>query len=445
MRNFNWSSELGQKIVTMVSELKEEGKAWDEIVEIVNDEFDLQWHLEKIRKGYRMHGSSTSPSPGLSDALETEASIYDEDFEVETEESIMTQIEKLRKSRQNLMDQNRVLRAMFRERDRVESTSKVLLQHILKSQKARDPLPFKQYEYNNSDVKRVGIVQFSDWHLVESVLDIDTKGKNKYDFSIAAKRMQKYAYRIKEIFKTMGITDIAIAFTGDQFNSNRRKTEIIRNLKALSEGFVIGTDLVSQFVADLAMNFYIEIFSVFGNESRLDDDIQAIDFHNNFDFLLHHFLESKLRDFENIYFHEIEPDHELYTEINGARILFMHGHVKKKAHDIIVKYTKMNKIVDMIIRGHNHNLMLSESLSQSGSGVGDSAYNFQMLQAVARASQNIYVVTNDNSEIDIQPMPIDLQKYSRFDGYNIPRDANDHSVRTARLKGRSRTVVRVVI
>jgi len=277
------------------------------------------------------------------------------------------------------------------------------------------------------------------------VLDIDTKGKNKYDFSIAAKRMQKYAYRIKEIFKTMGITDIAIAFTGDQFNSNRRKTEIIRNLKALSEGFVIGTDLVSQFVADLAMNFYIEIFSVFGNESRLDDDIQAIDFHNNFDFLLHHFLESKLRDFENIYFHEIEPDHELYTEINGARILFMHGHVKKKAHDIIVKYTKMNKIVDMIIRGHNHNLMLSESLSQSGSGVGDSAYNFQMLQAVARASQNIYVVTNDNSEIDIQPMPIDLQKYSRFDGYNIPRDANDHSVRTARLKGRSRTVVRVVI
>lgn len=69
---FNWKSELGKEIVAMVDSLREEGmRDWHKIAYRVNDRFDIDFHPQKIRKGWRMHGTHNM-STGLVDSVSRE-------------------------------------------------------------------------------------------------------------------------------------------------------------------------------------------------------------------------------------------------------------------------------------------------------------------------------------------------------------------------------------
>jgi len=374
-----------------------------------------------------------------------EPTLFDSDVDDMTKEELKLALIKLRRSRQRLMDQNRILRKMFREQDRVINATEDLLKQILVSVKSREPVSFQPVQSSPDNVKRVGIVQLTDLHLNEAVLLRDTKGKNEFNFHVASKRLQKFADRIRLLFMPLGIDSIVLAMTGDMFNSNRRKDEILRNLYAISEGFLIGADIVGSFVQDLAQSFNVEVISVFGNESRLDEEIQSVDFHNNLDYLLHFYLQKLLINQENVAFHEVVTDHELLTNINGANILFWHGHNRISIDKQILKYNKMGKIVHYVITGHKHHLYLNDDQAQSGSLVGDNAYNFHRIGTVSRASQIMYIVENASEHPCITPIPVDLQETHGFSGYPVPDNAESYSLRTAVTKGEGQTILRIVI
>lgn len=351
---------------------------------------------------------------------------------------------KLRKSRQNLMDQNRILRKMFRERDRVENTTEQLLSKIYEALPRYPARSVKLPEVPNNE--RVLIVQLTDLHLNEAVLPEDTKGFNEYNFEIAARRLRKYACRIREFTKAFNIQNVVVAITGDIFNSNRRKDEIIRNIHALSEGFLVGAHIIAQFLQDLSEHHNLEVFTVFGNESRIDEDIQNINFHHNFDYLLPHFLARMLENQSNIYFHEPNPGHEEVVNINGANILMWHGHNKSNIDKQILKYAKKGIIIHYVIRGHFHNLMIRDTVSQSASLVGDNAYNFYRLHAVGRAAQNIIMIERNNEWPEITPIPIDLQNVDNVkEGYFVPEHADLFGMRAASRKGEYTTILRIVV
>jgi hypothetical protein len=197
---------------------------------------------------------------------------------------------------------------------------------------------------------------------------------------------------------------------------------------------------------DLAQNFEIEVISVFGNESRMDEEIQSIDFHNNFDFLLHHYLSKVLSKQENVIFHQAVTDHELLTEINGANVLFWHGHNRISIDRQILKYNKMNKVVHFVIAGHRHHLHLKEEFGQSSSLVGDNAYNFHRLGMVARASQNIYIIENNGGPRPaIMPVPIDLQYANDYPGYPVPEKALNYGMASESGKYDGQTILKIVI
>jgi len=390
--------------------------------------------------------SSSDYDDEFDDVCDDEPTLYDSDVDEMSIEEMKAALIKLRRSRQRLMDQNRILRKMFREQDRVINATEDLLKQILTLIKGRKPVPFTPTRNKLEDnVRRIGIVQLSDLHLNEAVFLQDTKGKNEFNFHIASRRLQKYADRIRLLFMPLGIDSIVLAMTGDMFNSNRRKDEILRNLYALSEGFLIGADIIGSFMQDLAQSFNIEVISVFGNESRLDEEVQSIDFHNNFDYLLHYYLQKLLSEQENVMFHEAVTDHELLTNINGANILFWHGHNRISIDKQILKYNKMGKIVHYVITGHFHHLYVKEEHAQSGSLVGDNAYNFHRLGSVARASQTMYIVENDQKWPSITPIPVDLQETHGYPGYPVPENAEQYSLRKAPMKGDGQTILRIVI
>ncbi|MGD9697448.1 hypothetical protein [Acinetobacter sp.] len=369
---------------------------------------------------------------------------YDDKFD---KNHSIPEVVSLRRSRQNLMDQNRILRKMFREQDRVINATNALLKDLLDAAKRREAVPFAAHTIDDDGVTRAGLIQLADLHLNEAVLSVDTKGKNTFDFHIASKRLQKYAYRLKTILRAYGVTKVVLALTGDMFNSNRRKDEILRNLKALAEGFLIGADIIASFIQDLAQDFEIEIISVFGNESRLDEEIQSIDFHNNFDYLLHHYLQPILATQKNVMFHPVVTDHELLININNAQILLWHGHNRASIDKLIVKYAKMDEIVHYVVTGHKHHLILKEESGQSGSLVGDNAYSFQRLNVASRASQTFYVIEDgDGKRPDLLPHPVDLQNVDRFDGYPVPENASEFSLRRSLIKGvGGQTILRIVV
>lgn len=55
---FDWKSAEGENIVEFVNNLRKEGmRNWEKIAARVNDNFDIDFHQDKIRKGWRMHGT----------------------------------------------------------------------------------------------------------------------------------------------------------------------------------------------------------------------------------------------------------------------------------------------------------------------------------------------------------------------------------------------------
>jgi len=362
-----------------------------------------------------------------------------------TREELIAQYLKMQRSRQLARDQNRILRKVFRESDRVVNTTEELLKEILNQVRSRKPLEFKPTAINVDNNRRVGIIQLNDLHLNECIRAEDTKGANTYDFEQASRRLMKYANRAKLYLPQMGINDVVIAFVGDMFNSNRRKDEVLRNQRSLAEAFIVGSELIASFVQDLATTFNVECVSVYGNESRLDEHIQSVEFHNNFDYLLPHFLDRMLEDQPNVLIHDLSMAHEDLVEINGANILLSHNHNKTSIDKKILKYTRIGKIVHYVLTGHIHSLSLTERSSQGASVVGTNAYAFYSLDLFSRAMQVMHIVENEEDWPAITPIPVDLQNADAFKGYPLPKDVNRLSMRTGVKKGGGETILRIVI
>ena len=113
---------------------------------------------------------------------------------------------KLAKRNQKQADLNRIKNKSFREHVRLENALveyNTKLIELLKTEALKTQIK----EHKTKD-KQAIIVQIADPHFNELV---DLKN-NKYDFEVASKRLQKFAFHIKEYAKFYNVTEIFIVF-----------------------------------------------------------------------------------------------------------------------------------------------------------------------------------------------------------------------------------------
>jgi predicted phosphodiesterase len=321
----------------------------------------------------------------------------------------------LQKSRDNL----RVERKQFREEIRYHNAMSELNEEILSALDLHRGFDTTLHRAN-PHAETEGIIQISDAHFNE-LIDMPY---NKYDFKIAAQRLDKYVQRSKVLLHAHGVTTVHICFTGDMVNSDRRLDEMMNMATNRAKASVLAAMLLKQVLLDFNKDFNLKVYMVTGNESRMHKEMGASEMRqsDNYDMIIHEMLRMMFLDKEGVEFVDgscIEQP----IRIMGHTILLLHGHqikmsgvssqmqrLKGKWSDYLCKQT-----IDYVLFGHFHTSRVTDLFARSGGICGANAYSDNQLQLSSRASQNMFLVDRDG----ITGIKIDLQNSDDYDGYGI--------------------------
>ena len=123
--------------------------------------------------------------------------------------------------------------------------------------------------------------------------------------------------------------------------------------------------------------------------------------------------------------------------IHGHQLGKMNGSIIAK---MISKFSRKGIDIDFMICGHLHEACITDFWSRSSSLVGANAYSENALNLSSRASQNIYVMTNEGRH-DIR---IDLQD-SDFEGYDIDLELASYNAKSLSKTQKKQTIFEIII
>jgi len=345
---------------------------------------------------------------------------------------------RLAKQKQKFQDLNRIERKSFREDSRQENALVEYNTEIIKLLK-RESLKTKLSKKKHNTEAAI-VVQLADLHLNELV-ELES---NKYDFDIASKRLQKYAYKVKEYVKFHKANKVLIAITGDLINSDRRLDEKLAMATNRAKATFLGVHLLKHFILDINEIAEVQVCCVTGNESRVNFDLGWVDMvaSDNYDFSIFEMLRLLLPDINFLRGDALE----LVVEINGKNMLVIHGHqlgrmTSNDTGKVISKYSAKGVIIDFIICGHLHETMIRDNIARSASLVGSNAYSENALNLSGTAAQNIYCFTDDGRH-DIR---IDLQETNGWDGYDIKEELFAYNAKSAQKTHKKETIFKIII
>lgn len=345
---------------------------------------------------------------------------------------------KLAKQKQRLQDLNRIERKSFREDSRFENALVEYNDALIKLLE-RNSLNVKLSKIKH-DTDSVIVCQIADTHFNELV-NLDS---NKYDFTIAAKRLQKYAHNVKKYAKFHKANKILIAITGDLLNSDRRLDEKLAMATNRAKATFLSVHLLKHFILDLNEVSEVQVCCVTGNESRVNEELGWVDIvaSDNYDFTIFEMLRLLMPNINFIRGNALE----LVVEVNGKNMLVIHGHQLGKMDTnqiakLVSKYSAKGVIVDFVICGHLHETMIKDNIARSASLVGSNAYSENALNLTGTAAQNIYCFTNDGRH-DIR---IDLQETDQWEGYDINKELFAYNAKSSDKTKKKETVFKIII
>lgn len=345
---------------------------------------------------------------------------------------------RLAKQKQKFQDLNRIERKSFREGTRQENALIEYNTEIIKLLK-RESLKTKLSKKKHNTEAAI-VVQIADTHFNELV-ELES---NKYDFDIASKRLQKYAYKVKEYVKFHKANKVLICITGDLINSDRRLDEKLSMATNRAKATFLGVHLLKHFILDINEIAEVQVCCVTGNESRVNFELGWVDMvaSDNYDFTIFEMLRLLLPDINFLRGDALE----LVVEINGKNMLVIHGHQlgrmdSNQVGKVISKYSAKGVIIDFIICGHLHETMIRDNIARSASLVGSNAYSENALNLSGTAAQNIYCFTDDGRH-DVR---IDLQETNGWDGYDIKEELFAYNAKSAQKTHKKETIFKIII
>lgn len=368
---------------------------------------------------------------------------------VETKETPYRDDESLRddlmigrlKQLQRKTDELRVLKKEFREHSRVENTLTGLNESLVEilSQESFKPITYEHFEKEGP----VLIVQVTDTHFNELV----TLPDNLYDFVVGAKRLQKYAGKVRKLAELYKAKNIVLALTGDLINSDRRLDEMLNQSTNRMKAAVIATQILYHFIQDINHAANVKIVGVSGNESRvkIDHGMSEIAMSDNFDFLIYNMLRLLFKGANGVDFVDGDPVEQVIN-VNNSNILITHGTTIREGQaamqQVFGKYAAKGILLDYAVFGHVHFTNITDIYSRSGSLVGNNVYSDRYLNLITKASQVIHAIEKDGS---LDSHKISLQYTDGYEGYDIKEDITAHNSLLANNTRERETIVQVVI
>ena len=412
--------------------------------EVVDLYEEIGSYLGVANKLYERHPYLAKPNQ-LRSYVKTEVNGQQVDYE-----TVETNV-RLAKQNQALVDRNRIKDKAFREHARIEnavlSYNEALLAELEQHGAALADCPRRTGPLDPGAAALV--VHLSDNHFNELV-NLPT---NRFDFEVAAKRLQLLAQKAKLLGKAYGVERIVVFFGGDLMNSDRRLDELLAMSTNRARATVLAVHLYKQFLMDLRSEFFVDVFGVTGNESRAKENLGWVDVvaTDSYDFTIYAMLQAIFDVVEDkgMRFHEFQAN-EVVFKLHNETFLGVHGHQvnatdQKKCQAIIGKYAAKGINVTHILCGHIHASIISDYVSRNASLVGSNAYSEEALGFVSKAAQNIHIVTPQG----LDGFKADLQNVDGVEGYEIISKLAEYNAKSADKAGLAMreptTLVQVII
>jgi len=413
----------------------------DEVVELYEAKGSYLGAAEALHERYP-HLAKPNQLRGY---IKTEVAASEVDFEVVAENV------RLAKKAQAAQDRNRIAAKSFREHARIENAVEEYSQEILRLlQEVGHSLASYDRRSGPLDPESsVIVVHLSDNHFNELV----SLPTNRFDFEVAAKRLQLLAAKVKRLGDVYGSEKVVVFFGGDLMNSDRRLDEMLSMSTNRAKATLLAVHLYRQFLVDLRYDFFVDCFGVTGNESRVKKDLGWVDVvaTDNYDFTIYSMLQVVFEAIEDrgMRFHPFEAN-EVVFKIHNETFLGIHGHQisatdQKKVQAMIGKYAAKGMNITHILCGHIHSSMVSDYISRNASLVGSNAYSEEALGFVSKAAQNVHIVTPQG----LDGVKCDLQNVDGVEGYSIIRALEAYNARSADKARKAfdepETIIRVVV
>lgn len=357
-------------------------------------------------------------------------------------EDIIAENVKYKQQTQRYADTNRIERKSFREQARISNALEDYNTQLITLLESIDVSTV--FHEKTTDTSSVGIIQLSDLHMNEL---INIQG-NRYDFTIASKRLKLLADRAIKYFTVNGIGEVVIAITGDCLNSDRRLDELLNQSTNRAKATIIAFHLLEQFIVHLNQYFNVSVISVSGNESRAKDEMGYTEIlaSDNYDYTLFNMLRIAFRGKEGITYVECRAMEDVFC-VAGHNILLMHGlavkhDIEKSIQQTMGRYSADGIKIDYVFVGHIHSARIGDLYARSSSLCGANGYSNYALNLASRASQNIAIFYNDGGH-DV--MKIDLQNVDHLEGYPIHNEIEAYNARSAEKLHEKKVIFQIII
>jgi len=354
---------------------------------------------------------------------------------------------RFKKEKQKFMDISRVERKSFREYARVENAVSEYGKELVKLLKVhgQELAKYNPPLITNTPEGEVGMVQITDNHLNE-LIDLP---HNKYDISIASKRLFKLYKEAVMMFEARGIKEVVIAFTGDCLNSDRRLEELLCEATNRTKATFISADLYKKVIWAFSEKFKVSVVSVLGNESRVGDEMTFSDevMSDNYDLMIVGMVKEIIlaSGNPNVSFGDIDKV-ESIINIRGNKIMLSHDigratATQKGTQSVIGQKYLQGTPIDYLIGGHIHMTMNQAFGFRSSSLCGSNAYSDNALGLAGKAGQNLYFI----GEGYIHALGVDLQNYNDDEWFDINDKLMEYHAKSVSKTTSRETIMSIVI
>jgi len=307
----------------------------DEIAEFLNKEYGSNYSESKWRKDYAAYVKWKDYI--LSKNLDKDILDKYEEVRVDSEK------EKIRNQ-----DQKREYRKLIRNQARFEAIKDDVLNAVLKLEQKK-PLSFNTTTLSSSENDKHGLVLFSDWHFGMDV----NNSLNVFNKQVFNERVEKLVDKIIEYGRQSDISTLHIAQLGDLISGSIHVSTRVQSNEDLIEQIKYVSEVLAEVISTLANIFpSIRYYNVIGNHGRTGNK-NDVGIKENFEYLIPWYLESRLRNFNNV---EIITDEDGYivSDILDEKFVFVHGNYDRIDQCVTRLPQVLGFVPDYIVGGHIH-------------------------------------------------------------------------------------------
>jgi len=252
------------------------------------------------------------------------------------------------------------------------------------------------------------ILQWSDWHIEETVKLQAVNGLNEFNLDVANRRIDQLVNDSCRIIDTIKspykVKKIVIHLGGDFISGNIHDELMETNSLLPTDAIILAQNKIAGSI-DYLLNttdLPIEIVASTGNHGRMTNKQRiSSELGNSLEHYMYFVLESRYASNKRIKFHQQQAYHTI-LDIYGTIVRFHHGHFMRFGGGVggptipinkaISNWNKSIRNVSLDVFGHFHQSLLGKSFIMNGSLIGWNPYAINIKAEYEPPSQNLFVI-----------------------------------------------------